>query len=69
MSKRTERKEKRKLYITQKQGQFLVEQATKQPKALLNDFETSENGLREEQIEAKVDRYGLNTIANKNKVT
>lgn len=69
MSKRQQRKEKRKLYITQKQGQFLVEQATKQPKTILNDFETSENGLREEQIEAKVDRYGLNTIANKHKVT
>ncbi|MCQ2956886.1 MAG: cation-transporting P-type ATPase [Mycoplasmoidaceae bacterium] len=69
MSKRKERKEKRKLYITQKQGQFLVEQAMKQPKALLNDFETSENGLREEQLEAKYDKFGYNTIANKNKVT
>ena len=69
MSKRAERKEKRKLYITGKQSYFLVEQAKKQPKALLNDFESSENGLREEQIESKVDRYGLNTIANKNKVT
>ncbi|MCQ3907932.1 MAG: cation-transporting P-type ATPase [Mycoplasmoidaceae bacterium] len=65
----SKRKEKRKLYITEKQGQFLVEQAKKLPKAILNDFETSENGLREEQIEKKVDRFGLNTIVNKNKVT
>lgn len=69
MSKRQQRKEKKKLYITQKQGQFLVEQATKQPKTLLNDFETSENGLRQEQIETKLDKYGFNTIANRNKVT
>lgn len=66
MSKRSE---KRKLYITHKQGEFLVEQSQKTPKAILNDFETSENGLREEQIEKKVDQFGLNTIANKNKVT
>ncbi|XQP55633.1 MAG: magnesium-translocating P-type ATPase [Mycoplasmoidaceae bacterium] len=63
------RKEKRKSYVTEKQGRFLVEQAKKQPKALLNDFETSENGLRSEQIESKVDRFGYNTIANRNKVT
>ncbi|MCQ2747955.1 MAG: cation-transporting P-type ATPase [Mycoplasmoidaceae bacterium] len=69
MSKREKRRNKRKLYITQKQGQFLVEQATKQPKVLLNDFETSENGLREEQIEIKRDRHGFNTIANRNRVT
>ena len=69
MSKREKRKEKRKLYITQKQGQFLFEQATKQPKTLLNDFESSENGLREEQINNKIDKYGLNSIATKHKVT
>lgn len=69
MSNRAQRKEKRKLYITEKQSYFLVEQAKKQPKALLNDFETSENGLRPKQVEDKIDRYGLNTIANKNKVT
>ncbi len=65
----SKRREKRKLYITHKQGEFLVEQAKKSPKTLLNDFETSENGLREEQIEKKANQFGFNTIANKNKVT
>jgi len=63
------RKEKRKLYITHKQGEFLVEQAKKDAKTLLNDFETSENGLREEQIEDKQDKFGPNTIASKKKAT
>lgn len=63
------RKEKKKLYITSKQGEFLLEQSKKDTKSLFVEYQSSNYGLREEQIEAKRDKYGLNSIANKNKAT
>ena len=63
------RKEKRKLYVTHKQGEYLLEQAKKDEKSLFIDFESSNYGLRDEQIKDKQDKYGLNTIVSKNKTT
>jgi len=65
----SKKRKERKLYITQKQSDFLIEQSKKSVDVLINDFETSKTGLKNSQIEEKQDKFGPNTIANKNKTT
>lgn len=63
------KKTKKKVFISAKQNDFIIQQASKSNEQLLRDFSTSKNGLKHWQIETKRDEYGFNTINSKNKLT
>jgi hypothetical protein len=62
------KKTKKKIFLS-KQNNFIIQQASKSNEELLRDFSTTKNGLTENQLQAKRDEYGFNTINNKNKLT